>query len=267
MVMHLPPLRLLRPLTTGLLATCAALAAAVATVPNRPQPYDHIVLVTLRLPGQATLTSLEPESGQPPLPFLAELADDTRHAARLLPSADKADSPTVAAAPHINRDELAALLQGAGKSLTGSAMAADQPTVADFESLPTLALAAPDAASRATLTQTDLWLRQHIGPYARWAIENNSLLIVLLDTVSAAARTTPESDNLPRQPVAALLYGARVQPGLQRSGVNTHGVLASVLHNQGLLGTLRKQIASRCNAEQSDCDQLLGLWHPTLGML
>lgn len=266
MVMHLPPLRLLRPLTTGLLATCAALAAAVATVPSRPQPYDHIVLVTLRLPGQATLTSLEPESGQQPLPFLAELADDTRHAARLLPRADKADSPTVAA-PHINRDELAALLQGAGKSLTGSAMAANQPTAADFESLPTLALAAPDAASRATLTQTDLWLRQHIGPYARWATGNNSLLIVLLETVTAASKSASDGDTLPHQPVAALLYGARVQPGLQRSGVNTHGVMASVLHNQGLLGTLRKQIASRCNAEQSDCDQLLGLWHPTLGML
>jgi hypothetical protein len=266
MVMHLPPLRLLRPLTTGLLATCVALAAAVATVPSRPQPYDHIVLVTLRLPGQATLTSLEPETSQPPLPFLAELADDARHAARLLPGANKTDSPT-AAAPHINPDELAALLQGAGKSLTGNAMTADQPTAADFERLPTLALVAPDGASRTTLTQTDFWLRQHIGPYARWAIENNSLLIVLLDQVAAAARPASEGDSLPRQPVAALLYGARVQPGLQRSGVNTHGVLASVLYNQGLLGTLRKQIASRCTAEQSDCDQLLGLWLPTLGML
>jgi hypothetical protein len=85
--------------------------------------------------------------------------------------------------------------------------------------------------------------------------------------VTATSRPAPDGDSLPHQPVAALLYGARVQPGLQRSGVDTHGVLASVLHNQGLLGTLRKQIASRCNAEQSDCDQLLGLWHPTLGLL
>jgi hypothetical protein len=266
MAMHLPPLRLLRPLTTGLLATCAALAAAVATVPSRPQPYDHIVLVTLRLPAQATLASLEPGDDLQPLPFLAELADDTRHAARLLPRTDQ-DSPPAAAPPHINRDDLAALLEGAGKSLTGNAMTSGGPTAADFDHLPTLALAGPDAASRTTLTQTDLWLRQHIGPYARWATGNNSLLIVLLETVTATSRPAPDGDSLPHQPVAALLYGARVQPGLQRSGVDTHGVLASVLHNQGLLGTLRKQIASRCNAEQSDCDQLLGLWHPTLGLL
>lgn len=266
MAMHLPPLRLLRPLTTGLLATCAALAAAVATVPSRPQPYDHIVLVTLRLPVQATLASLEPTSDLQPLPFLTELADDTHHAARLLPKADKDSTPAGAPPPHVNPDDLSALLQRAGKSLASSAMVSG-PTATGFEHLPTLALATPDEASRTTLTQTDLWLRQSIGPYARWATGHNSLLIVLLDSVSGSAKTAQDSNNLPRQPVAALIYGAHVQPGLQRSGVDTHGVLASVLHNQGLLGTLRKQIAGRCNAEQSDCDQLLGLWRPTLGML
>ncbi|MFM2056752.1 MAG: hypothetical protein RLY71_1137 [Pseudomonadota bacterium] len=264
MAMHLPPLRLLRPLTTGLLATCAALAAAVATVPSRPQPYDHIVLVTLRLPLQTTLTSLDPASDLQPLPFLTELADDTRHAARLLPKADKEGEPAVLP-PRINPDDLAALLQGAGKSLTRAMTSV--PMAADFERLPTVTLATPDGVASSTLTQTDLWLRQHIGTYARWATVNNSLLIVLLDSVSSSAKTAPDGDSLPHQPVAALLYGAHVQPGLQRSGVDTHGVLASVLHNQGLLGTLRKQIASRCKAEQSDCDQLLGLWHPTLGML
>jgi hypothetical protein len=69
----------------------------------------------------------------------------------------------------------------------------------------------------------DLWLRDHLGDYYRWAKDHNSLLIVTFDenddSSDFAGLTDPRStDHSIRNRIATVFAGARVKAGRYPEG-------------------------------------------------
>lgn len=97
----------------------------------------------------------------------------------------------------------------------------------DFAKLPTVALVAPDQRNDmhdGSVAQGDAWLNKNIEPYAQWAMEHNSLLIITWDEDSGSAGNR----------VATLFIGPMVKPGSSTQRINHYNLLRTIEEMYGL---------------------------------
>ena len=97
----------------------------------------------------------------------------------------------------------------------------------DYNRLPTVALVIPDQLNDmhdGSIAQGDAWLAEKIGPYAKWAMTHNSLLIVTWD----------EDDGSADNRVATLFYGPMVKQGGSAQRINHYTILRTIEEMFGL---------------------------------
>jgi phosphatidylinositol-3-phosphatase len=93
---------------------------------------------------------------------------------------------------------------------------------AAFSKLPAVSFVIPDNNNDmhdGSVAQADKWIEAQIAPYARWAVHNNSLLIVTFD----------EAPFLSRNHIFTLFYGAHVKPGPYSERIDHYDVLRTLL--------------------------------------
>jgi hypothetical protein len=140
-----------------------------------------------------------------------------------------------------------------GKRWRGFALDAQGKPLA-YAKLPTVALLIPNeqhAGRSASLADSDAWLSAHIAPYAEWAVHHNSLLIVTINEFGSG--DAGEASAHGRQKGGALFYGAGVKPGVYKERIDALNVLATVLHDQGLLERYRHDFLATCPEAQAVC--------------
>ena len=126
----------------------------------------------------------------------------------------------------------------------------------DFRKLPTVSLVVPNEqhdGHSAPLADADGWLNAHIGPYAEWAVRHNSLLIITFDEDGPTDSSQGDADMYGRNKIATLFYGAGVKPGVYRERIDALNVLATVLHDQGLLERFRRDFLATCPESAANC--------------
>lgn len=92
---------------------------------------------------------------------------------------------------------------------------------ADFSQLPTVSIVIPNLNNDmhdGTVEQGDAWLLQHIGPYAEWAMSNNSLLVITWD----------EDEFAQRNRIPTILYGPMIRAGQYNSTYTLHNLLRTL---------------------------------------
>lgn len=92
----------------------------------------------------------------------------------------------------------------------------------DFTKLPTVSFVIPNLDNDmhdGSVTTGDEWLAAHIGAYAEWATNHNSLLIVTFD----------EDDYGAENRIPTIMYGARVRPGRYVGRISHYNVLRTLL--------------------------------------
>src|SRR5580692_6488327 len=100
----------------------------------------------------------------------------------------------------------------------------------DYSSLPSVAYVAPNDDANmhsGTIAQGDQWLQNNLGAYAQWAVNNDSLLVVVWDESDSSSSDTTNQ-------VAAILYGAHVVPGNYNTAYNDYNLLSTILGSFGL---------------------------------
>jgi acid phosphatase len=101
---------------------------------------------------------------------------------------------------------------------------ANQPYTAwpsDFRRLPTVGFVIPDLCHDmhdCPVADGDRWARTHLDPYAQWATNHNSLLIVTFD----------ENDGRPGNQIFTVIAGAHVRPGRYPTPVTHYGLLRTI---------------------------------------
>lgn len=96
----------------------------------------------------------------------------------------------------------------------------------DFSQLPTVALIVPNQDNDmhdGSFAAADDWLKQHIDPYVKWAMQHNSLLILTWD----------EDDYRQNNHIVTLLVGPMVKTGENAQPINHYHVLRTVLDFYG----------------------------------
>jgi hypothetical protein len=91
----------------------------------------------------------------------------------------------------------------------------------DYARLPTVSFVIPnlcDDMHDCSVAVGDSWLKAHIGPYAAWAMTNDSLLIVAWD----------ENDGSPGNQIPLIFAGQSVRPGRYGQPVTHYNVLSTV---------------------------------------
>jgi phosphatidylinositol-3-phosphatase len=134
-----------------------------------------------------------------------------------------------------------------------------------FQHLPTVSLVVPDEqhdAHSASVGAADSWLRDNIGPYADWAIRHNGLLIVTFDEDGATDTSQGNAYHFGSDRISTLFYGADVRPGAYLERIDALNVLATVLHNQGLLARFRDDFAQTCPDDTATCVRQLANLRP-----
>jgi acid phosphatase len=97
----------------------------------------------------------------------------------------------------------------------------------DYSTLPTVSFLIPDLCHDmhdCPIATGDSWMRDHVDSYARWARDNDSLLVVTFD----------EDDNASDNRILTFVSGAEVRPGRYGQPVNHYGVLATIEDLYGL---------------------------------
>jgi phospholipase C len=92
----------------------------------------------------------------------------------------------------------------------------------DFSNLPTISFVIPDQDNDmhdGSFETADNWLKTHIAPYADWAMEHNSLLIVTWD------EDNYQADNH----IVTILVGPMVKAGRSTQHINHYSVLRTLL--------------------------------------
>lgn len=92
---------------------------------------------------------------------------------------------------------------------------------AEFSRLPSVSIVIPNLNNDmhdGTVEQGDAWLARHIGPFAQWAMENNSLLVITWD----------EDEFEQRNRIPTILYGPMIRPGEYRSTYTLHNLLRTL---------------------------------------
>jgi hypothetical protein len=115
----------------------------------------------------------------------------------------------------------------------------------DFTELPTVSFLIPDLCHdmhNCSITQGDVWLRDHLGGYAAWAREHNSLLLVTFDE----SETHGDLDNH----IATVVVGQAVEPGSDPEHADHYRVLRTLEDMYGLPAL----------GHSADTAPLTGLW-------
>lgn len=97
----------------------------------------------------------------------------------------------------------------------------------DFNKLSTVSLVIPDQMEDmhdGSIARGDFWLREHIEPYARWAMKHNSLLILTWD----------EDDGSDDNRIATIFVGAMVKRGNSAQRIDHYNVLRTIEEMYGL---------------------------------
>lgn len=107
-----------------------------------------------------------------------------------------------------------------------------------FDALPDVAIVVPneqhDAHSNSAKASDD-WLRQHIGPYAQWALKHNSLLIVTFDEDGSTDSSQGDAYMTGAHRIPTFFYGAGVKPGAYDQRIDHLNVLSTMLWLNGAL--------------------------------
>lgn len=91
----------------------------------------------------------------------------------------------------------------------------------DFRQLPTVAFVIPsqiDNMHSGSIAAADTWLETHLGAYATWAMQHNSLLIITWD----------EDDRTSNNHILTLFVGAHIQPGDYGESIDHYDVLRTI---------------------------------------
>ena len=91
----------------------------------------------------------------------------------------------------------------------------------DFTALPTVSFVIPNLAHDlhdGTLAQADLWLRDHLGAYAAWAPEHNSVLVI----------TNDEDDHSSNNRISTVIVGVHVVPGRYPQHIDHYALLRTL---------------------------------------
>lgn len=113
----------------------------------------------------------------------------------------------------------------------------------DFSQLPTVSLVVPDQRNDmhdGSIEQGDAWLAQNIEQFAKWAMTNNSLLIVTFD----------EDDGREGNRIATIFVGEMVKLGKSAQRINHYTLLRTLSEMYGL--TLL--------GESKDQQPITGVW-------
>lgn len=97
----------------------------------------------------------------------------------------------------------------------------------DFAALPTVSFVIPNQDNDmhdGSIATADAWLKTHIKPYADWAMQHNSLLILTWD----------EDGGDEGNHVVTIVAGAGVKPGRSEQRINHYNVLRTLLDLYGL---------------------------------
>ncbi|MFZ0847491.1 MAG: alkaline phosphatase family protein [Pseudolabrys sp.] len=92
----------------------------------------------------------------------------------------------------------------------------------DFTQLPTVSFVIPNLDNDmhdGSVIDGDVWLKVHLGAYAKWAKTHNSLLIVTFD----------EDDHGSENHIPTIVYGAHVLPGQYAERISHYSVLSTLL--------------------------------------
>ncbi len=101
------------------------------------------------------------------------------------------------------------------------------PNPANYASLPTVAFVIPNLDNDmhdGSIGRGDMWLYQNLSPYANWAKNNNSLLILTWD----------EDDNASQNQIPTVFYGANIRPGSYSETISHYNVLSTLEQMYGL---------------------------------
>jgi acid phosphatase len=91
----------------------------------------------------------------------------------------------------------------------------------DLAALPTVSFVIPNLAHDlhdGTLAQADLWLHDHLGGYAAWAPEHNSVLVI----------TNDEDDHSSNNRISTVIVGAHVVPGRYPQHIDHYALLRTL---------------------------------------
>ncbi len=97
----------------------------------------------------------------------------------------------------------------------------------DFSRLPTVSFVIPNLENDmhdGSVAQGDRWLEEHLGEYADWSANHNSLLIITAD----------EDDKDHGNRIATILTGAHVKPGRYSTRIDHYGLLRTLLESYRL---------------------------------
>jgi hypothetical protein len=92
----------------------------------------------------------------------------------------------------------------------------------DFAQLPTISFVIPNLdhdMHDGSVRDGDVWLKRHLGSYAKWSKTHNSLLIVTFD----------EDNNAAGNQIPTIFYGACVRPGSYAAYITHYSVLSTLL--------------------------------------
>jgi hypothetical protein len=90
---------------------------------------------------------------------------------------------------------------------------------ADFATLPTVSFVIPNLRNDmhdGSIADGDRWLKEHLGRYAEWCTQHNSLLIVTFDEASGD------------DPIPTIFLGAGVAPGRYEQRITHYAVLRTI---------------------------------------
>jgi hypothetical protein len=129
-------------------------------------------------------------------------------------------------------------------------------TTGGFATLPTVSFVIPDlihdmhdGPPEEAVARGDAWLRDHLGPYIRWAKDNNSLFILTFDENSdmeaLQGLTDPASEDISvKNQIATLIIGDHIEPGdyTEGAGINHVTVLRTIEAMYGLCPSGKQQV-------------------------
>lgn len=107
-----------------------------------------------------------------------------------------------------------------------------------FDTLPDVCLVVPNDQHNAhsnTAKAADDWLRQHIAPYADWAMKNNSLLIVTFDEDGSTDDAQGDAYMAGTHRIPTVFHGPGIKAGACEERMDHLNVLATVLWLHGAL--------------------------------
>ena len=117
---------------------------------------------------------------------------------------------------------------------------------ADYAQLPTVSFVVPNLdhdMHDGTVAAGDAWLQANLHGYASWAPSNHSLLVVTFDECAG-------SDPVDSTPIATILVGTSVRPGISPRRVTLYSLLRMVEETYGLSAL----------GEEGTAPRITGVW-------